>query len=159
MNKDFKDEIKQLKYSDIQTFIENSLLKADEVEEYSPRTTNLIIIKSSTGEEYKIYANSLFVYIYNKPTRYKFKIEIFLDFFNLKSHPTNVAEKNNNEKLWKDEKLNQSKQKNLDMELYILSRKNISSANYEEVYNLGKDMKLSKEQFKKLTLFLKNKSI
>ena len=52
-----------------------------------------------------------------------------------------------------------NKQKNLDMELYILSRKNISSANYEEVYNLGKDMKLSKEQFKKLTLFLKNKSI
>lgn len=159
MNKDFKDEIKQLKYSDIQTFIENSLLKADEVEEYSPRTTNLIIIKASTGEEYKIYANSLFVYIYNKPTRYKFKIEIFLDFFNLKSHPTNAEGKNNNKKLWKDEKLNQSKQKNLDMELYILSRKNISSANYEEVYNLGKDMKLSKEQFKKLTLFLKNKSI
>ncbi len=159
MNKDFKDEIKQLKYSDIQTFIENSLLKADEVEEYSPRTTNLIVIKAPTGEEYKIYANSLFVYIYNKPTRYKFKIEIFLDFFNLKSHPTNVEGKNNNEKLWKDEKLNQSKQKNLDMELYILSRKNISSANYEEVYNLGKDMKLSKEQFKKLTLFLKNKSI
>jgi hypothetical protein len=159
MNKDFKDEIKQLKYSDIQTFIENSLLKADEVEEYSPRTTNLIVIKAPTGEEYKIYANSLFVYIYNKPTRYKFKIEIFLDFFNLKSHPTNVEGKNNNEKLWKDEKLNQSKQKNLDMELYILSRKNISSANYEEVYNLGKDMKLSKEQFEKLTLFLKNKSI
>lgn len=159
MNKKFKDEIKQLEYLDIQTFIENSLLTADEVEEYSPRTTNLIIIKSSTGEEYKIYANSLFVYIYNKPTRYKFKIKIFLDFFNFKSHPTNVAEKNNNEKLWEDEKLNQSKQKNLDMELYILSRKNISSANYEEVYNLGKDMKLSKEQFKKLTLFLKNKSI
>ena len=74
MNKDFKDEIKQLEYSDIQTFIENSLLMADEVEEYSPRTTNLIIIKASTGEEYKIYANSLFVYIYNKPTRYKFLI-------------------------------------------------------------------------------------
>lgn len=159
MNKDFKNEIKQLEYSDIQTFIENSLLMADEVEEYSPRTTNLIIIKASTGEECKIYANSLFVYIYNKPTRYKFKIEIFLDFFNLKSHPTNVEEKNNNEKLWKDEKLNQSKQKNLNMELYILSRKNISSANYEEVYKLGKDMNLSKEQFEKLTLFLKNKSI
>lgn len=159
MNKKFKDEIKQLEYLDIQTFIENSLLTADEVEEYSPRTTNLIIIKSSTGEEYKIYANSLFVYIYNKPTRYKFKIKIFLDFFNLKSHPTKVEEKNNNEKLWEDEKLKQSKQKKLDMELYILSRKNISSANYEEVYNLGKDMKLSKEQFEKLTLFLKNKSI